>query len=67
MAIGEFQTGIASLDFFSWWMVAFRNTPQPVFTTTGGAGLFVDFTHCFLKAGSPVFGRAVRQSCVLFG
>lgn len=35
LVIGEFLTGITPLDFLSWWMVAFRNAPQPAFTTAG--------------------------------
>jgi hypothetical protein len=39
--IGEHQAGITPLDFFSWWVVAFRNTPQPAFTTAGSTGYWL--------------------------
>jgi hypothetical protein len=35
LVIGELQTGIAPLDFLSWWVVAFGNTPQPAVTAAG--------------------------------
>jgi hypothetical protein len=41
LVIGEFLAGITLLDFLSWWMVAFRNTPQPAFTTAGPTGYWL--------------------------
>jgi hypothetical protein len=37
LVIGELLAGIAPLDFLSWWMVAFGNTPQPSFAIAGPA------------------------------
>jgi hypothetical protein len=53
LVIGELQAGITPLDFLSWWMVAFGNTPQPAFTTAGSTG------HWLIRAAWGVLNRII--------
>jgi hypothetical protein len=56
LVIGEAPAGITPLDFLSWWMVAFGNTPQPAFTTAGST------CHRLIRSAWRVLNRIIFRA-----
>ena len=65
--IGELLAAITPLDFFSGWVVAFRDTPQPAFAVAGSTWILVGSGRRRMGCSHRIIFRALAAVDALVG